>query len=244
MRIVSLAPSNTEILYRLGVEDRIVATTALCDYPEEAVRKPSVGGWTDIDAENVEKFEPDVAVASDDLQDEIVEELEKRGVEVLQVKPHSLEEVYQSIERIGKLVGKRERASEVVEEMKSDIEEIDLDGTRIYCEEWMDPPMVSGNWIPDLIREGGGDYFIQEGRSREFELEDLKEVDPDYIFLNVCGAGENIDTEEVMERKGWRSITAVKEGNVFVVDDALLNRPGPRLVEGLKKLEEIVVTRE
>ena len=244
MRIVSLAPSNTEILYRLGVKDRIVATTALCDYPKEAVRKPSVGGWTDIDAENVEKFEPDVALASDDLQDDIVKELEKRGIEVLQVKPHSLEEVYRSIQRIGKLVGKRETASEVVEEMKSDIEEIDLDGARVYCEEWMDPPMVSGNWIPDLIEESGGEYFIREGRSREFELEDLKEFDPEYIFLNVCGAGEKIDTEEFMDREEWKSLKAVQKENIFVVDDALLNRPGPRLVEGLKQLEEIVTTHK
>lgn len=241
MRIVSLAPSNTEIMYELGAEDEIVATTALCDYPEEAVEKPSVGGWTDIDADRVEEFDPDVALASDDLQDDIVEGLEKRGIEVLQVKPHTVEEVYQSILTIGKLVGRKDRAEEIIDDMKEEIGSIDLEGARVYCEEWTDPPMVSGNWIPGLVEKAGGEYFIREGeRSREFELEELKEFDPEYIFLNVCGAGENIDPEQILKREEWRSITAVKEGNVFVVDDALLNRPGPRIVEGLKKMANAI----
>lgn len=241
MRILSLAPSNTEILYELGAEEALIATTGLCNYPEEAVEKPSVGGWTDIDADRVEDFEPDVALASDDLQDGIVDELEKRGVEVLQVKPHTVEEVYRSINRIGKLVVKEERAEEVIEEMKDVINSIDLGGARIYCEEWTDPPMVSGNWIPGLVKKAGGEYFIAEGeRSREFEFERLREFDPEYIFLNVCGAGRKIDPDEVLERDEWQSITAVKEENVFVVDDAFLNRPGPRLVKGLKKMEKAI----
>lgn len=238
MRIVSLAPSNTEILYALDAGEQVVATTALCDRPEEASEKPSVGGWTDIDADRVESFDPDVAVASDDLQDAIVEELEKRGIEVLQVKPHTLQEVYSSIERIGKLVGKQEKAEEVVEDMKSEIESVDLDGARIYCEEWSDPPMVSGNWIPDLVENAGGEYFIGRGRSREFDREDLKEFDPEYIFLNVCGSGENAEKSDVMEREDWETITAVEEGKVHVIDDALLNRPGPRLPEGLKEMRK------
>lgn len=237
MKIISLAPSNTEILYELGADDMLAATTSLCDYPEEAVDKPSVGGWTDIDADRVGKFDPDVALASDDLQDDIVEELEKRGVEVLQVKPHTVEEMYRSIRRIGKLVGKEDEAEQIVEEMKSDIDSIDLEGARIYCEEWIDPPMASGNWIPGLIERAGGEFFLDEGeRSREFNLRKLKDFDPEYIFLNVCGAGENVDRSEILERPDWQNITAVEEENVFVIDDSLLNRPGPRLVEGLKEM--------
>lgn len=238
MRIVSLAPSNTEILYALDAGDRVMATTGLCDYPEEAVKKPSVGGWTDIDADRVESFDPDIALASDDLQDSIVEELEKQGVEVLQLKPHTLPEVYRSIERIGKLADKEGKAEAVVEEMKSGISSVELGGARIYCEEWSDPPMVSGNWIPDLVEAAGGEYFIDRGRSQDFDLGELKGFDPEHIVLNVCGAGEKVEEQEILEREGWGSITAVKEGNVYVIDDALLNRPGPRLPRGLKEIEE------
>jgi iron complex transport system substrate-binding protein len=240
MKIVSLAPSNTEIVYRLGAEDFIVATTILCDYPEEAIEKPSVGGWTNPDLEKIEEIEPDLVLASDDLQDQIVENLEEKNIEVVQVKPHSLQEVFESIERLGKVVGKEREASKLVENMKKEIEKVDLEGARIYCEEWMDPPMVSGNWIPDLIQEAGGKYFIDRGRSREFKTEKMREFDPEYIFLNVCGAGENIDSSKILERDGWQEVRAVRERNVYILDDALLNRPGPRIVKGLKEIERRV----
>ncbi|MFB6242030.1 MAG: cobalamin-binding protein [Candidatus Nanosalina sp.] len=240
MKIVSLAPSNTEILYAIGAEEDIVATTSLCNYPEEAAKKPSIGGWTNPKIERIHEFDPDMVLASDDLQDEAVDQIESEGYPVLQVKPHSLEEVYESIVEIGEKVERREEALELVKEMKRDLNGIELEGSpRIYCEEWMDPPMVSGNWIPGLIREIGGEYFIEEGRSREFPLENLREFEPEHIVMNVCGAGENLQGQEVLEqREGWEDIPAVESGNVYVIDDSLLNRPGPRLVEGAKKIKE------
>lgn len=242
MKIVSLAPSNTEILYSLGAEDRIVGTTSLCDHPDEAVEKPSVGGWTNPRVDRLEELEPDLVIASDDLQDGAVERVEDAGFEVSQVKPHTLGEVYQSIIEIGEAVNRGREAENLVEQMRAELESIELEGSpRIYCEEWMDPPMASGNWIPGLVEIIGGEYFITEGeRSRKFELEKLKDFDPEYIFLNVCGAGENLSPEEVLKRDEWQEITAVKEENVYIIDDALLNRPGPRLVDGARSIAEIV----
>ena len=167
-----------------------------------------------------------------------MEQLE--GLEVLHLTPQTLEEVYRSIEKIGKKFSAEEKAEKVIEEIREGLEDIEVEGNpRVYCEEWMDPPMASGNWIPGLITEICGETFLEEGeRSKEFDLENLKDFDPEYIFLNVCGAGENIDTKEVMERPGWQEITAVENGNVFVIDDALLNRTGPRLVEGAREMAE------
>ncbi len=238
MKLVSLAPSNTEILYALGAGDSVVATTSLCDYPPEAREKPSVGGWSSgLRIEKVVSLKPDFAFASDDLQNEVVAELENRGIDVVQVKPHTLEEVFDSIEEIGRAVEKEDEAEKLVNRMQEGLEELSVPGTRIYCEEWLEPPMVSGNWIPSIVERIGGKYFIEEGeRSRKFELEELKNFDPEYIFLNVCGAGENVETGEVTERENWKDITAVKTGNVHVIDDALLNRPGPRLVKGAEKI--------
>lgn len=239
MNIVSLAPSNTEILYEIGAGDKITGTTSLCDYPEEATSKSSVGGWTNPRVDRLEELEPDLVIASDDLQDGAVERVREAGFDVLQVKPHSLDEVLESIIEIGERVGHEQEANNLVKEMKSELEEINLeDSPRIYCEEWMDPPMVSANWIPGVIQRIGGDYFIDEGRSRSFELEKLKQFDPEYIFLNVCGAGENLNPDEILKRDDWQEITAVKNENVFVLDDAFLNRPGPRLVEGARKIAE------
>lgn len=244
MKIVSLAPSNTEILYALGAEDEVVATTSLCDFPEGAVEKPSIGGWTNPKISRIHEFDPDLVLASDDLQDDAVDKIQSEGYPVFQVKPHSLEDVYESIIEIGREVERKEEALELVEEMKKNLDKIELPGSpRIYCEEWMDPPMVSGNWIPDLIREIGGDYFIEGGRSREFPEENIIEFDPEFILMNVCGAGENLDPGVIMNRDGWEDTSAVENGNVSVVDDSLLNRPGPRLVEAAKEIFQIVDNR-
>ncbi|MFB6208243.1 MAG: cobalamin-binding protein [Candidatus Nanohaloarchaea archaeon] len=240
MRIVSLAPSNTKILYRIGAGEEIAATTSLCNHPKEAREKPSIGGWTNPRIDRIHEFSPDLIIASDDLQDGVVEKIEAEGFPVLQVRPHTLREVYESIREIGEAVDREEEAEELVEEMKAGLEELGVEGSpRIYCEEWMDPPMASGNWIPGIIKEIGGKSFLEEGeRSREFDLEELKIFDPEYIFLNVCGAGENLSPEQVLKRDDWQSIAAMENENVYVIDDNLLNRPGPRLVEGARKIRE------
>lgn len=241
MKLISAAPSNTEILYKLDVEDQIEATTSLCDYPAEARRKDSIGGWnTNSDLEKVVKKQPEKVFTSDRLQKEFRKKLEEKGIETVHLEPETLDKVYNSIERIGREVNRREKAEEIVREMKKEIAETDLEGTKIYCEEWSDPPMVSGNWIPELIREANGRYMEVDGRSRETSKQEIKEFDPDIIVLNICGAGEKADESELTEREGWKEIEAVKKGNVFVLNDSLLNRPGPRLAEGVERLEEIV----
>lgn len=242
MNIVSLAPSNTEILYAIGAGSEVVATTSLCDYPPEATEKPSIGGWSSgLDIDKVVNMDPDVALASDDLQDAVVEKLRSRSVKVVQVSPHTLEQVFESMIEIGDSVNRTEEAEKLARKMKSSLDKISVPETRIYCEEWMEPPMASGNWVPGLVDKIGGEYFLEEGeRSHEFGLNKLQEFDPEHIFLNVCGAGKNIDTGKLKQRNGWQQITAVKEDNIHVIDDALLNRPGPRLVEGAKRIADHV----
>jgi len=237
VEIVSLAPSNTEILFEIGAEEHVVATTSLCEYPSEARKLPSIGGWTNVDVERVKELDPDLVMATDQLQESIVEELRK-DLEIIHFTPKTLGEVYETVHRTGKIVGEEENASKVVKSMKSRLERVNLnEGIRIYCEEWHDPPMVSGNWVPGLIDQLGAEYLIDEGlRSRKISNDEINDFDPQFVFLNVCGAGENISKETVLKREGWQGIEAVRNKNVFVIDDSLLNRPGPRLVEGAEKL--------
>lgn len=240
-RIVSLAPSNTEIIYSLGAEDRLVGTTSLCDYPEQALELESVGGWINPDTDKIENIGPDLVLASDDLQDRAVDDLRQRGINVTQFSPKTVEEVFNTILKIGEVLDSEDEAEESVSKFRKRLDGIDLQEKRIYCEEWMNPPMVSGNWVPGLIKRANGRYPIEEGkRSRETDLEKLKKFDPEFIFLNVCGAGEGAAADKLRKRENWQDINAVKNGNVYVVDDALLNRPGPRLVEGLQKMESFL----
>lgn len=241
-RIVSLAPSNTEILYALGAEERLVATTALCDFPAEAREKPSVGGWTNSDTSAVVEHEPDLVLASDALQDAVVARCEAEGLRVEQVEPVRLQDVLNSIKAIGEWVGAEDAARDLVAEMNDRFRELRVDGeVRVYCEEWTKPPMASGNWVPRLVDLAGGESLLDEGeRSRTVTLDELRDFDPEVVVLHPCGYGDGAEPETVAGRDGWDALTAVQEGRVDAVDDALLNRPGPRLVDGLEALRDAI----
>lgn len=240
MRIASLAPSNTEILYGLDAGDQIVASTSLYEHPESQEEISTVGGWVNPDVEKVKEADPDIVLTSDTLQDEVVRCLRNEGLEVKHLNPQSLDEVYESIHVLGDLVDAGSRASETVSQMKNQISSVNLEGKRIYCEEWIDPPMVSGNWIPDLVREAGGEYFIDGGRSREFQPDKLENFNPEYIFLNICGTSENVEKDLIYSRDSWSSISALENNRVYVIDDKLLNRPCPSIVKGVRKMEKFI----
>src|SRR3990167_2199570 len=113
-RIVSLAPSNTEILYALGAQDNLVACTRYCDYPDEARKKPRIGGGLDIDDELVKRFEPDLILTSTFVQNEITSRYKKSKMNIISLMPTTLKGVFDSIFKIGKLTGKEKEAIKLV----------------------------------------------------------------------------------------------------------------------------------
>ncbi len=242
-RIVSLAPSNTEILYELGVEDRVVATTAICDYPADAADKPSIGGWTNPDIDAVTEHEPDLVLATDELQNAAVEQCVNEGLHVKQFTPTTFQDVFNTIKAIGEHVGAEEQARDLVDELNARVRGLAAmtrsDTPRVYCEEWHDPPMVGGNWIPRMVNMIGGEYLINDGdRSREVTTDEVQDFDPDHIVLHYCGFGTDADPDRIYRRDGWTDISAVQQENVHVIDDSLLNRPGPRLIDGMWELKK------
>lgn len=242
-RIVSLAPSNTEILYELGAGDRVVATTAVCDHPPAAAEKPSVGGWTNPDVDAVAEHDPDLVLASDELQDEAVGRVRDAGIEVRQFTPRRLHDVFNTVKAVGEIVGRKDAARDLVDRMNERVRERAVPSVtaRVYTEEWHDPPMAGGNWVPDLVRFAGGEPLLEPGeRSREVDAEEVRDFDPDHIVLHPCGYDDAADPGTVAGREGWGDITAVERGNVHVIDDTLLNRPGPRLVDGIDRLRGLV----
>ena len=124
-RIISLAPSNTEILYALGAEDKIVACTRYCDFPADAKKKPRIGGWLDINDELVKKFEPDLILTSTFVQNEITDRYKKSKMNIVALMPTTLKGVFDSILKIGLLVDKEKEAKELADSMKVKINEIE-----------------------------------------------------------------------------------------------------------------------
>jgi len=242
MRIISLAPSNTEILYSLGLEDSIVGVTRFCDYPADAKNKEKVGGWIDVDYGKIKKLNPDLVITSTFVQKKISDELKKTGIKVLHVDPVSLENVFESILVIGDATNKGENSRFLVENMKKRINMIKKgEKEKVYAEEWHKPPTVCGNWVPELIEAAGGISLGEKNiHSYEVSTEQVKEFNPDHMIVTWCGFGESAKIEWIKEREGWIEINAIKNNKIHIFDDSLLNRPGPRLVEGMELIAKMI----
>ncbi len=235
MRIISLAPSCTEIICALGAQDLLVARTRFCNYPLEIKTLPTVSGWLDVDFEALESFKPDIIFTSNFLQDKIAEECRKRNLVVVHTDPLTLEDVYASIRTIGKTIGKEISAQIIVQSMKQKFESLRGVKGKVYVEEWHKPPNSAGNWVPDVLQAIGCDSVLPSGvRSREVSAEEIKQFDPDLIVLSWCGFGNNSKPEWVKQR--WPQISAIARNRMLVLDDSLLNRPGPRLVEAAEAI--------
>lgn len=256
MRIVSLAPSNTEILCALGAVDDIVAITHLCNFPFAIRNKPRIGTWISTEPQRLEKLNPDLIITSYFLPQPL--RTWSRPDQLLHLSPKTLADVYESILTVGKTIGRKKEAAKLVSTMKKQLSGIrkKTKGKKIkvYMEEWHKPPFVSGNWVPQLVAIAGGtlsvpkpslsaggtEELIQPGEpSRPVELSALIAFDPDVMICHWCGAGSRIDVSSVAKRPGWEQLRVVKEGRVYPINDSLLNRPGPRLVEGVTMLYNI-----
>src|SRR3989344_6923633 len=246
MKIVSLAPSNTEILFALGAGKDIAAVTRFCDYPPYAKYKIKIGGWLDVKVESVEKIRPDLVFTSNFLQAELVEKLSRRGIPVVHVDPRTIEDVYASIITIGESIGREDKAQGIVDEMKrrfakSRSKRQGRRKIKLYCEEWHKPPTVSGNWVPELIEAAGGISYCAKGiKSHEVEVDEIAKFSPEGVVVSWCGFGRRTDLKAVRSRPLWSRLPAFRNGRIYSIDDTFLNRPGPRLVEGASLLAAIL----
>ncbi|WP_135826551.1 cobalamin-binding protein [Halorussus ruber] len=237
-RVVSLAPSATETLHALGANDCLVGATYHCE-----ADAPAVGGWLNPDYEEVAERDPDLVLTADDLQADIADDLRERGHEVFHAAPATLDDVVRSFADLGEAVGRPDEGSALARRARNRLDRVDrltpdADAERpvVYCEEWSEPPMAAGNWVPEAVEAAGGRYpFVAPGeRSREVSVAEVETAAPDHLVLHLCGHGNCADPEAVT-RRDW-SLPAIERDNVHVLDDSLLNQPSPLLVEGIETL--------
>ncbi len=249
MRIISLAPSNTEILIALGMREHIVGRTNQCDYPTEVSSITTVGDWVNqvnslVDFAFLDSLQPDVVVTSMYLPDGLAEACAKRAIELLHVNPQTIDDIYKSILQIGKYVGRQDTAIHVVRDLRRNLKRISTEAKdiiktpkRIYCEEWYAPPTVSANWVPELIEIVGGTTLGRPGvRSYEITSDIVMKFDPEIIIGHWCGFGTRTRLNVISQRSGWQSTIAVQQNHVYSIDDSLLNRPGPRIWQGAEAI--------
>ncbi len=251
VRIASLSPAATEILYALGLEDLIVCTDQFSNFPDEVKEKLHLKNHQKIDVSELRKHQPDVILTGTVIQEKLAAELKVQHFGVVHQDPRMIHQIYESIRQLGALFDAQKEAEALVLNMQQGFNDVKrkssllgashgspLQKPRVYVEEWHLPPMASGNWVPEVIRIAGGQPFpIKDGElSREVSLGEVTRFDPDLIVISWCGAGNLADKKILMEREGWGSLRAVQAGYVRVIDDSLLNRPGPQLVEGAQRI--------
>lgn len=249
-RIVSLAPSNTEILFAMGLGDTVVGVTSLCDYPEEAQEIEKVGDLMEMNVEKVVALTPDLVLGTEGIP-EVVAKLEEVGVAVLVLQPTDLESIYDTIDLVGQATGETEAAAALIGSMRDRVDAVTgrmeavEERPKVYYElDATDPakPYTAGpgTWHDQFIRLAGGVNVAGEVDMRwvQFSTEEIISQDPDIIVLGDANWG--VTADDVAQRPGWNVIAAVREGDIYPIDDNLISRPGPRLVEGLEALARII----
>ncbi len=251
-RIVSLAPSNTEILCALGLMDRLVGVDRRSDYPPEVKRLPKVGPELEIDVEKVAELDPDLVVASLSVpgMERNLPKLERRGLRYVVIDPKSLADVLDSILSLGETTGRSEQAEELVRQLGDRMDRIAslaaraTTRPRVYWEWWPKPLITPGriSWITDMIDMAGGVNVFGDIDRESLRIDEdvLFTRQPEVIVASWCGAEKLVEREKILSRRGWDILPAVRNDRVYVVEEEPFGRPGPRLVEGLERVVRMV----
>lgn len=248
-RIVSLAPSHTEILFAVGAGEQVVGVTTYCNYPQEAQTREQIGGFSaeTISVEKIIALEPDLVLSTGKLHETVMEVLEQTGVTVYAGDPETFDQVYASIEAIGQMTGHNEEATHLVAQVKERVAAVESvvaeipDGERptVFWETWDDPLMTAGptTFAGQMIEKGGGVNLFADVTERysEISIEEVIKRNPDAI-MGPDTHGEALTADQVATRPGWETIKAVQDGRIYVFDGDITSRAGPRIVDGLEMI--------
>lgn len=249
MRIVSLACSNTEILWALGLESCLVGVDDHSDFPAEALEHlPRVGPDLNIDVAKVAALEPDLVLASLTVpgHEEVVEGLARAGLPFLAPEPVSIDDVYANVRQIALAMGAETRGEEVVGAMKQELRPVNASMRPEVLVQWWPRPVIApcrDSWVTDLMAAAGGSNPLgaRPGKSAPLSDEEVVALDPEAVVLAWCGVDPAKYRPEVVYRKAsWQKLQAVRKRRVYCVPEAFLGRPGPRLTHGFHALKEII----
>jgi iron complex transport system substrate-binding protein len=248
-RIVSLAPNITEILFSLGLDKEIVGVSIHCNFPEKAESRVRVGSYISLDFERITSLKPDLIIATGAGNTrKMVDRLEKLGFMTYVIFPKNFNDILQSIADIGQIVnreketrgiigGMRKRSQRVIELTK------DLPRPKVFVQIG-DAPVVTvgkGSFADDLIRLAGGENIA--GKEKEvyprFGMEEILKRSPEVIVISSMNPKGDYQ-KTLQEWTRWKTIPAVKNGRIYLIDSDLIDRPSPRIVDGLEELARVL----
>ncbi|MFN0157111.1 MAG: cobalamin-binding protein [Bacteroidota bacterium] len=250
-RIVCLTEETTETLYLLGCGNAVVGISGFTMRPPEARSKPKVSTFTEANFEKIISLRPDIVLTFSDVQADITRELMLRGIQVVGFNQRCVGEILQNILIIGSLVGKNNKAEDLVATFEQNLETVKKAADthsrrpRVYFEEWYDPLITCIRWVSELVEIAGGtDVFAdrstsQSAKGRIVSSEDVIVRNPEIIIGSWCG--KQFKPDQLYRRQGWDQITAIAGRRLFEVKSTIILQPGPAaLTDGLKELSRII----
>lgn len=246
-RIVSAAPTPTEILFAVGAGDQVVGVDDYSDYPAEVADLPKIGSFT-LNVEAIIALDPDLIVASDLVPLQQLEQLSNQDIPYVIFADRTLEGVFKTIRLAGVITGHVDEADAVAASLEDRVDAVSnktlatgVNKPRVYVEYYPMWTYGPGSFGDDLIRLAGG-INIAHNTSSEYPIvgdEFVIAQDPE-IIVYTTGVMSTTTKESIAGRPGWDTISAVKNDQIFSVDDNLLSRYGPRIVDGLEDLAAII----
>ena len=243
LRVVSLVPSVTEIVYAAGAGKVLVGNTNQCNFPEAAKSVYKVGDFMSPDLERIVALRPSLVFLTLPIHRQLLEKLNEMKVPVYVSRPADIEAVFREIDTVSQLLGRKATGDSLVASMRTRLDSIPAfaDTPRVYVEISGTPLMTAGGgtFINELlVRAGGRNVF--ESSVQEYPVVDPEAVlkaDPEVILL----LHPDMSAQDVAARIGWGGISAVKHGRIYDrLDEDLLFRPGPRIVDGVVLLAKLL----
>ena len=238
-RIVSLEPSITCTLLALGQRSRLVGVSPYCQRLVDVGTLPQLSSTWSLKAEEVAALAPDLVLTATPYRAGKIDDLLRKGLNVLCLYPQRLKDVYQHIHWLGGLCGVPQRADEIMTRMQQRLTELGArttgrKGQRVYVESWANPFFCGAGWIADIVELLGG-QTVPASPGEQVQEEDILAADPELILMNWAGV-EHLDPQEILKRPAWQKLTAIRQGRVYAMNEILLNAPGPNLVQGAEQI--------
>jgi iron complex transport system substrate-binding protein len=252
-RIITLSPGMTEVIYALGLEDKLVAVSSACDYPKEALEKDDVGRIDEPNLEKIVALEPDLVIAESVTKIESLNRLTELGIKNIGFKPDSINDTINMIEDIANLTSAKKAGDKITAEMKNEYQSLktlvgkqleENERRRVFYEIWSDPLYTAGKgtFIDSLIADAGGYNIAREaeGSWPTYNLESLIAADPEVYISSAHSTPNGLTLDELRERDIFREISAFKNDRLYLVDQDLVNRPSPRIIEGYQEFIQAI----
>jgi iron complex transport system substrate-binding protein len=243
-RLVCLSAEAALICYQLGAWDQVVGVTAYA--PSNLPPRPIVSGFSAANIQKIRGLDPNLILLFSDVQADIARALIRAGYQVLALNPRSISEIAATIHLIGRITGLEEAGEMLAESFLASIENLryhPVARPRVYFEEWDDPLICGIEWVDELVNAAGGENVFSThakplAEQRVVSSDEVISKDPEIILASWCG--KRVNLESICSRPGWSKIRAVKNGHVYAIDSEKILQAGPRLVEGLIQIRDIV----